>query len=146
MTNGLSLNDVAQIIKKKKKLQKVIPFTLYVGITKFSCKYSDANLNSRLRLSPQFKPSFNNIFIIFIATLLKWIEVIELNFLLYVLFQNCNALWWAIIKKGFPSFGKRSWVDPFFCGKKCLLCRASEWLKCGASTYENNFKSNDRQQ
>ena len=48
MTNGLSLNDVAQIIKKKKKLQKVIPFTLYVGITKFSCKYSDANLNSRL--------------------------------------------------------------------------------------------------
>ena len=34
MTNGHSLNDVAQIIKKKKKLQKVIPFTLYVGITK----------------------------------------------------------------------------------------------------------------
>ena len=35
MTNGHSLNDVAHIIKKKKKLQKVIPFTLYVGITKF---------------------------------------------------------------------------------------------------------------
>ena len=142
MTNGLSLNDVAQIIKKKKKLQKVIPFTLYVGITKFSCKYSDANLNSRLwqsvrclcsachwiRLSPHFKPSFNNIFIIFIATLLKWIEVIELNFLLYVLFHNCNALWWAIIKKGFPSFGKRSWVDPFFAGKNAyFVVQVSDW-------------------
>ena len=28
MTNGLSLNDVAQIIKKKKEPEKVIPFTL----------------------------------------------------------------------------------------------------------------------
>ena len=39
MTNGHSLNDVAQIIKKKKKLQKVIPFTLYVGITKIPITY-----------------------------------------------------------------------------------------------------------